>query len=160
MGIEHRILAVENFSTVTREIIPGVWAVNGFPRIFPEEESVPAFVVDREGKIETDDFRDEICLVAESGGSLAVIVACSHPGIMNMLEAIKAAFRKRITTLIGGIHLMDAESPRIKRFLEYAAALQCDCFGLAHCSGKDVKCHMERDAKRFYRNVTGSSIYL
>jgi 7,8-dihydropterin-6-yl-methyl-4-(beta-D-ribofuranosyl)aminobenzene 5'-phosphate synthase len=159
-GIKHQCLAAENFSTVMQEVIPGVWAVNGFPRIFPEEKNDPAFVVEREGKIEIDDFRDEICLVAESGGSLTVIVACSHPGIMNMLETITDAFQKRIGALIGGIHLMDADSSRIRKFLEYAASLRCDCFGIAHCSGKEVKEQMEKDVKRFYRNVTGSSIYL
>jgi 7,8-dihydropterin-6-yl-methyl-4-(beta-D-ribofuranosyl)aminobenzene 5'-phosphate synthase len=159
-SIEYRSLAAENFSPVMREVIPGVWAVNGFPRIFPEEKIDPVFVVEREGKIELDDFRDEICLVAESGDSLTIIVGCGHPGIMNMLETIKNIFQKRIGALIGGIHLMDAEPPRIKRFLEYAACLQCDCFGIAHCSGKDVKAQMEKDVKRFYRNVTGSSIYL
>ncbi|MDR1933148.1 MAG: MBL fold metallo-hydrolase [Spirochaetales bacterium] len=160
MGVDHRGLWAGNSRTVTREIIPGVWAVNGFPGIFPEEKNNPAFVVERNGKIETDDFRDEICLVAETGDCLAVLVACSHPGIMNMLEAIKASFKKRINALIGGIHLIDAKASRVKKFITYAASLNCKCFGIAHCSGKAVQSRMKTDAKRFYHNVTGSSLYL
>jgi 7,8-dihydropterin-6-yl-methyl-4-(beta-D-ribofuranosyl)aminobenzene 5'-phosphate synthase len=159
-GICHQPLCGTSASFVKREIIPGVWAAGGFPRIFPLEIDNPFFVVEREGRGEVDDFRDEICIIVEDSNRLIVIAACSHPGIMNMLESIRKTFNKRIGILIGGIHLLEASSRRIESFFDYAASLDCDCFGLAHCSGNAVRTRMEKDAKRFYRASTGSSLYV
>ena len=61
-SIEHRIVLASPGETVIREILPGIFAVNGFPRTHHEEKPNPRFVVDRNGERIIDDFNDEVCL--------------------------------------------------------------------------------------------------
>ena len=159
MKVRHQVLKSENGTTEINELIPGIWAVCGFPRVIPEEKDNPSFVVERNGisAPEIDDFRDEICIVADVHDSLVLIIACSHPGIMNMLEAIKKKFNKKISAILGGIHLLDADKTRINRFFNYIASPEITCVGLSHCSGEAVINRLKWDDKRYYSNVTGCS---
>ena len=50
----------------------------------------------------------EQSLVLNTSKGLIVMTGCSHPGIADMLENIKASFGKDIYLVFGGFHLMNA----------------------------------------------------
>ena len=67
-----------------KEIFPGVWLISNFPRVH-SFETIPQRFVRRQGdRFIADDFGDEVCMALEVEGGLAVLVGCSHPGILNM----------------------------------------------------------------------------
>ena len=161
MKIQHHTLKSADGSTEIRELIPGIWAVCAYPRIMAEEKCDPCFMVERNGSSvpEIDDFRDEVCVAAEINNSLVIITACSHPGIINMLEAIKNKFKKEISAILGGVHLLNADNTRINKFLKYINSPEIICTGLCHCSGEAIVSRLKRNDKRYYSNAVGCSFY-
>lgn len=133
--IEHRVVSAPSGGTVSREVCPGVYVVNGFPRIHAEERQNPRFVVDRGGNRVGDDFREEVCLAIEVGGGLAVVLGCAHPGLMNMLDAVKESFGKPVVAVFGGSHLVEADGARLAASVAYLAASSCRLAALGHCTG-------------------------
>lgn len=60
------------------------------------------------GKIETDDFSHEQTIVFDDDG-LVCFNSCSHGGVENIIEEVKAAFPgKKIKAFFGGFHMMGA----------------------------------------------------
>ena len=77
----------------------------------------------------------EQALVIDTRDGLVVIVGCSHPGIVDMLRTIKTAFKKNISMVIGGFHLLektDAEMGTIIGDLKALGVVKC---GATHCTG-------------------------
>jgi 7,8-dihydropterin-6-yl-methyl-4-(beta-D-ribofuranosyl)aminobenzene 5'-phosphate synthase len=57
-----------------------------------------------------DDFTDELTLVLRSRSGLVVITGCSHRGILNIVDQVKAYCPAcPVLALIGGFHLRDGE---------------------------------------------------
>ncbi len=137
-GLEHRVADAGGSGPARFEVLPGLWAVNGFPGTRPLERPNPRFVVDRDDSRGVDDYRDEICLVAELPRGIAVVLGCAHPGMMNMLDAVRSLFGTRLVAVFGGSHLMDADPPRIEASLEYLAGSGCPLVALGHCTGESA----------------------
>ena len=133
--IEHRTVTASGGDTAFMEALPGVFVVNGFPRLHTRERPNPRFVVDRDGRRTMDDFRDEVCLAIEVPGGIAAVLGCAHPGIMNMLDAVRKAFGKTVVAVFGGSHLVDADAERISSTVDYLGATSCSLAALGHCTG-------------------------
>ncbi len=159
--VEHRVVGDGKPGRVV-ELIPGVHAVSGFPRVHPEEIDNPAFVVDRGGAagpegLVVDDYRDEVCLVVESSRGLVVALGCAHPGAMNMLDQVRAFFGPRLRAVLGGTHLMAADEARTGTTLAYLRALGCERIGIAHCSGSRAAELLAGDPS-YYAMRSGSAL--
>lgn len=130
-GIEQRVV-----NDVT-EIGPGIYLVSGFPRTHAFETIPSRFVrqAEENGFI-PDDFSDEQCMVLETGGKLVILVGCSHPGILNMVDRVYARFQKPIYGVFGGTHLVEADAQRIDATIERLQSLGLTALGLSHCSGE------------------------
>ncbi len=134
-GVEHRVVGAAGDTTSVRELLPGVYAVQGFPRRHDRERPNPRFVVDRpEGRV-PDDFRDEVCLALDLPEGVAVLLGCSHPGMMNMLDAVQQAFGKTLLAVVGGSHLVEADQVRLDESVSYLAQTRCRLAALGHCTG-------------------------
>lgn len=121
------------------EIFPGVWLVAGFPRIYDFETISKRFVRQTKDGFVTDDFADEICLVLDIGGRLAVFVGCSHPGILNMIKCVHTALSKPIAAVFGGVHLVEAQKERIDATIAELKQMGLETLGLSHCSGESAE---------------------
>lgn len=143
-----------------KEIAPGVHIVTNFDHPHPLEEKNPRFVVLRPGaeEMEVDDFRDEISLVVETERGLIVLVGCSHPGIMNMLDTVNARFEQPIYAVLGGTHLVEAHGKRLEEALGYLSHGSIGKLGLSHCTGDEAMDALETSSSVFYRNVTGTGL--
>lgn len=163
-GARHRVVG-DGTPGVSVELVPGVHAVNGFRRTHPEETDSTRFVVDRGGSsgpedFEVDDFRDEVCLAVETRRGLVVVLGCSHPGSMNMLDQVRARFGGKLHAVIGGTHLNAAGEGRVSASIAYLAALGCERIGIAHCSGAAAAERIAADPRTYYRMRTGSCLLL
>jgi len=117
------------------EIFPGVYSVSGFKRECPFEKANPRFVVEREGSCEIDDFSDEQILVIKSAKGLVVVLGCSHPGVVNILAKVTNVFHEPIHAVIGGTHLIEADTKRIEYTTDYLLKEKIPNIMFCHCSG-------------------------
>lgn len=138
------------------EIFPNIYAVGMFERRFELEQPNPHFLVQRNASMQIDDFSDEIMLVVDSGASLTVLVGCSHPGILNMVEAVLERFDKPIGALIGGIHLNKASLEHIQQVIGCLIEKNISMLGLSHCSGDLTLEILQQHAGTFIKQSVGS----
>lgn len=126
------------YSIVERvaEILPGVYAISGFPRREPAQTIPARFLRLTERGLIPDDFRDEVCLAVETMEGLVLLVGCAHPGILNMARHVSALLGSPIRAVFGGTHLAEADTPRIQRTVEALQDMGVKLLGLSHCSGE------------------------
>lgn len=111
------------------------WVLSSFERK-REFETIPKRFVLREADgFRQDLFEDEICLVIEEAGELTVILGCSHPGILNILDQVQRHFQKPIRAVAGGTHLVEADRERIDKTLSAMKEMGVRLIGFNHCSG-------------------------
>jgi len=87
----------------------------------------------------------EQALVLDTRDGLVVITGCSHPGIVDMLRTIKAAFKKNISTVVGGLHLMNKTDAEMTAIIGDMKAMGVAGCGATHCTG-DRQIAMIREA--------------
>ncbi|MGE4452924.1 MAG: MBL fold metallo-hydrolase [Sphaerochaeta sp.] len=154
MGIAHHTI------TGKTEIAKGVWALTHFKRIHAEETIHPRFVLrDGQGWI-PDRFEDEVLLVVETKKGLVMLVGCSHPGILNMLAAVEQAFSMPVYALLGGTHLVEADSARTAQSIQVFQEKGIKVLGINHCSGAEAISLATAHSSIHFHNGTGSSLIL
>lgn len=118
------------------EIAPGAFLISGFPRLHPFETIPERFVRLTENGFMPDDFSDELCLALDLGDRLAVLVGCSHPGILNMIGQVHKLLQKPVWGVFGGTHLAEAAPQRIDATVSGLRGMGLELLGLSHCSGE------------------------
>jgi len=97
------------------------------------------------GGYRTDDFTDDLSLYFEGENGLIIILGCSHKGVENIIEEITAKSGKnKIDKIIGGMHLMHADSDRLEELGESLAELNADAVYPLHCTGKSAASYFRR----------------
>lgn len=107
-----------------------------FNRSYPFEHIPLKFV--RGDKKEPDIFDDEICLLLKESDGIALVVGCSHQGILNIVATIKERIGIPVWRIIGGIHLCSENQERMDITLNELARLGVRELNLCHCSGTNV----------------------
>jgi 7,8-dihydropterin-6-yl-methyl-4-(beta-D-ribofuranosyl)aminobenzene 5'-phosphate synthase len=86
----------------------------------------------------------EQCLMVDTPDGLVVIVGCSHPGILPMLEQAKRETGRPLYLVIGGFHLLGKTEAESRRIATAMQALGVEHVSAAHCTG-DAATHAFRD---------------
>lgn len=121
------------------------WLVGNFERTAPDE-TIPGKFVLREGDAFVPDrFAEEICLAIRFRDGVAVLLGCSHPGVLNILNTVRARLGLPIRGVWGGTHLLHAAPERVAATVTAMKALGVRYFGLSHCSGENMLACVERD---------------
>ena len=107
-----------------------------FDRHYPFEHIPAKFVCG--DKKELDYFEDEICLLLKEGDGLALVVGCSHQGVLNITATVKERTGLPVRRIVGGIHLSGEGQERMDRSLTELERLGVRDFNLCHCSGSNV----------------------
>jgi 7,8-dihydropterin-6-yl-methyl-4-(beta-D-ribofuranosyl)aminobenzene 5'-phosphate synthase len=128
------------------KIAEGCYVVGDFERKFQFETIPERFVNYCDGKFVKDDFGDEVCMVLDSPKGLVVLVGCSHPGILNILDTVSHRLDRKIAAVFGGTHLMEADDERINFTLSEMKKMGIDILGFSHCSGEQVRNAVRSDA--------------
>jgi 7,8-dihydropterin-6-yl-methyl-4-(beta-D-ribofuranosyl)aminobenzene 5'-phosphate synthase len=107
-----------------------------------------------------DDFIDEIVLGINTSKGLVIIVGCSHPGIINILETISNRTGKEIFMVLGGIHLVNSPQDRINKTIDYLKKLNIKYLGLSHCTGEKACNEINNNVNGYFRSCTGTIIQI
>ncbi len=129
-GIEHRICRDEIALDDT------AWLVGNFKRRY-DFETIPKKFLRGDNKT-PDDFSDEIVLVLREGDGLAVVTACAHVGVLNIVADVRERLARPIVSVIGGLHLSSATHDRIARTLDELRLLGVKKILPCHCSGEVI----------------------
>lgn len=126
-----------------RDVLPlgeDCWAIGNFSRENDWETIPSRFVLETAPEtFVPDQFDDEICLAVETGEGLAVIVGCSHPGVVNMVRTAAQRLHRPVVSVWGGAHLMEAQSDRVKNTAMALRDMGVQRIGLCHCSGEQLE---------------------
>ena len=142
----------------TEEILPGVFILSDFPRIHNDEVVNPRFLLRRNGSFEPDHFDDELLLAVDTPQGLVVMFGCAHPGMKNMLDAVKARLNRPVFAVLGGTHLVESKGEGLERSLAYLNDGEIQVVGVSHCTGREAIERLRTSNSGFFHNVTGSSL--
>jgi len=132
------------------------------PMVTDYEEIEPFLVVKDNGGFKPDTFRDDQALIIKTPPGLVVILGCAHRGIINTLyHARKISGVKKIDTVIGGCHLMNASEERIWQTIAALKELGVGRLGVCHCTGMAASVIMAQEfGERFFFNNAGTVLDL
>ncbi len=78
----------------------------------------------------------EQALVLERNGRLMVLTGCGHPGIVNIVDAVKKTFNAPIHGIIGGFHYVNGHAANdIRKHTERLKESGVEMVAPAHCTG-------------------------
>jgi 7,8-dihydropterin-6-yl-methyl-4-(beta-D-ribofuranosyl)aminobenzene 5'-phosphate synthase len=77
----------------------------------------------------------EVALIIDTPDGLVVVVGCSHPGIVTMLQQIKTSTGRPIHTVLGGFHLLETPADEVERMVSAFQELGIVRVGPTHCTG-------------------------
>lgn len=77
----------------------------------------------------------EQALVIRRPEGLVVVTGCSHPGIVAILERVRAAQRGRFLAVLGGFHLLEHSDEAIAGIVARFQELGVERVGATHCTG-------------------------
>ena len=78
----------------------------------------------------------EQSLVLRTAQGLIVITGCAHPGVVQIVEAIKAHVKEDVLFVMGGFHLSGESRKEIQGIVDRLRALSVKNVGPCHCSGE------------------------
>ena len=90
----------------------------------------------------------EQSLVIKTAIGLIVLVGCSHPGILNIVQTIKNTFKDDIYALIGGFHLMNKKYSEVESIANQLKKHKITIIAPTHCTGFVA----ERIFKKIFQN--------
>lgn len=92
-------------------------------------------IVMPDGRKRADMMRDDSALAFCTGAGVRIITGCSHSGIGNIVEqAMAVCNKKKVTDIIGGLHLLSPGRTRLKKTGEYLQALDLKSLHACHCT--------------------------
>ena len=86
----------------------------------------------------------EQCLTVDTPPGLVVVVGCSHPGILPMLEQLLRQTRRPLHFVAGGFHLLGQPDTEVHRIAAAMQAMGVAHVSATHCSG-EAAAHIFRD---------------
>ncbi len=90
----------------------------------------------KDGKLVRDELLDDMSLVVKTSQGLVVVSGCSHAGIVSIIKrAVEITGVKKVRAVIGGFHLIDASSERIKQTIKAFQELDVEEVYTGHCTG-------------------------
>lgn len=129
---------VQNFIPVNEanEIEPGLWMTGEIELDNREEIMRSDYKLKVNDELKVDKFKDDQAAFIETKAGIVVLLGCSHSGVINTLKQIKKLTEgRRIAAVIGGMHLIHADSERIDAIIDYLKNLDFDLLAPLHCTG-------------------------
>lgn len=117
------------------ELDEDTWLIGNFKRRY-DFEVIPKKFLRGDKKI-PDDFSDEIVLILREGDGVAIVAACAHVGILNIVADVRERFGLPISSVIGGLHLTGVTRERISRTLAELKRFGVKKILPCHCSGEE-----------------------
>jgi len=129
------------------QIMPGLSTTGQVKRQTDfEEVGIPLRTISKEGRLVQDSMPDDLSLVATlKTEEVVILTGCSHAGIVNIVKhTIDLTGSRRIKTVIGGLHLVEAPMERIRKTAEALASLEVETVFAGHCTGFDAQVELRK----------------
>lgn len=132
--------------------------------IYPMPKANSTLMTEDANGLKEDNFNHEI-VVCFGVDDLLVYTGCAHHGVLNILNSVQTITGKRISTLIGGFHLLDGYPDQYEtdeEITDIAESLATDypntMIYTGHCTGNNVykllKKTLGDNLKSFYTGFT------
>jgi 7,8-dihydropterin-6-yl-methyl-4-(beta-D-ribofuranosyl)aminobenzene 5'-phosphate synthase len=160
--LERKAVRIEETESI-REIIQGAYLTGKIEMRTAYEKVPESLLVEREGRIERDDFREERALFfSVKGRGLVVLSGCAHRGIVNTVrEAVELSGVEKVYAIMGGFHLINADEERIIRTIEEIKALSPTYLVPMHCTGFEALVAFSQImSENFIANTVGTTYSL
>lgn len=118
------------------EVVPGLWTTGEITsRPEPEGRSVNHLVQDGNDWI-PDPYRDDLSLVIKTESGLVLLCGCCHAGLLNTLAHVRTSFGEAPTVVVGGTHLVHADSTTMEHVVEELESYGPPQMHVGHCTGE------------------------
>jgi 7,8-dihydropterin-6-yl-methyl-4-(beta-D-ribofuranosyl)aminobenzene 5'-phosphate synthase len=119
------------------EVLPGLFVTSRIPRNTDYEDTGGPFFDDPNCH-KPDEFADDQAVYFMTKQGLAVILGCAHSGVINTLDYItKMTNQKNAYAVVGGMHLINADSNRIERTIDALKKYDVQKIIPLHCTGQN-----------------------
>jgi 7,8-dihydropterin-6-yl-methyl-4-(beta-D-ribofuranosyl)aminobenzene 5'-phosphate synthase len=93
-----------------------------------------------DGSLVDDQLLDDTALALRTDKGLVIITGCSHSGICNIVDhAKRVCGEERVIDIIGGLHLLAPERPRLEKTVSYLKNLDLESLHACHCTSLSSK---------------------
>ena len=115
----------------------------------------------KDGGIQEDNMPDDLSLVANvKDHGLVVIAGCSHAGIVNIVnQALRITGVSRISAVIGGFHLVNADSRKIEKTVDGLVQTGVGFVSAGHCTGFEAQYALRRALGERFKPMQCGSQY-
>ena len=125
------------------QLAPSVWWLGEVPRKTSYEKEPDWSYTVSEGKLVRDPLKDDTGIVISiEGYGAAVVVGCSHSGIVNIVEHASEVIGEVPKAVIGGLHLISASEDVIKKTISDLRRLGVEEVHVGHCTGLKAEAMM------------------
>ena len=147
-----------NLTTKSTKISDSIMTTGEIPMVTKFEEIEPYLLIKENSSFQPDKLLDDQALVINTELGLVVILGCSHRGIINTLYYAQQLTKvKRVHTVLGGCHLIDASKERIKLTIAALRELDVQKLGVSHCTGLPAAMLMAQEfGDKFFFNNAGT----
>lgn len=117
----------------------------------------------KEGNTQIPDrLADDLGIIVKTEQGLIVLLGCGHRGIINTLRhAQKMTGINEIYAVIGGTHLISADSNQMQKTIEVLKELKIRKLGVSHCTGlKSAAVLAKEFGDAFFFNSAGTKTVL
>lgn len=117
-----------------RQVLPAIWMTGQVPRSNTVEDTGGDFYSDAEGRT-PDSLLDDQSVFFRTRRGIVVVLGCAHAGLVNTLRYIEDLTGERIHAVMGGMHLLHANEPRLRYTIEALRRIAPDWLAPNHCTG-------------------------
>jgi len=151
--------AIFNFSTVFREISPGIMLTGEVPRVTAFEKGDQGLYCDCSGQ-ELDATPDDQSLVIETEKGLVILLGCCHAGLVNTLEHIACqSGRRDVYAIVGGTHLGFCDQEQLDKTIDALRKTGVRKLAVSHCTGFAASARLSREfPKEFQVAMVGYTL--
>jgi 7,8-dihydropterin-6-yl-methyl-4-(beta-D-ribofuranosyl)aminobenzene 5'-phosphate synthase len=107
--------------------------------------------------LQPDPLLDDLAMAIRTEFGLAVILGCAHRGMINTIRHLQQVTgEKRIYSIIGGTHLLNATQERLDLTVADLKGMGIQRLGVSHCTGFNASCRLAKEFPDiFFLNNTG-----
>lgn len=144
-GLEIKKKKIKNFINTEKmmEVRKGIYTTGEI--LVPNSDYINNRYQKKEKKEKVvDDFNDETSIFIETNKGIVILLGCSHKGVINIIEYIKSQIgNKKIVAILGGMHLKNANTKKVKNIINYFTKLEFDLLAPIHCTGRRAAMRMK-----------------
>ena len=125
------------------KLADNIYLTGTIPRLTDYEDPGGLFIKEVNGELIPDIIEDDMAMVIEHPDGLIMVSGCAHAGMINMIDyAVQSTGNNKVLAFIGGTHLINADSNRIKKTVADLKRINPTKLIVCHCTGFAATSHL------------------